>query len=78
MAYRIEAHIVDDGTDEIFTTVTCWGEDKAEADGALADVVRQWPEFKTAMEAGAVVIDEDECGDQERPEVEVEEEEETK
>ena len=31
MAYKIEAHIIDEGTEEVFTTVTCWGEDEAEA-----------------------------------------------
>jgi hypothetical protein len=76
MAYKIEAHIVDEGTEEIFTSVTFWGDTEEEASEIMAGTIAGWPEFAKANADGRVILDEGECSDGERPEIEEEEEEE--
>jgi hypothetical protein len=75
MAYKIEAHIVDEGTEEIFTTVTFWGDSKEEAEEVMQECIEGWPYLAVADTQERVILDEGECEDGERPEIEETEEE---
>jgi hypothetical protein len=75
MAFKIEAHIVDEGTDEVRMSAIFWGDNKAEAEDAYQEAMESWPDFAEAEDDNRVIIEESECEDDERPVVEGEEEE---
>jgi len=76
MAYKIEAHIIDEEAEEVTITVTAWGDDRKEAQENFDAAREGFPELNAALADETAVIEEGECEDDERPEIEFDEEEE--
>ena len=75
MAYKIEAHIVDQGTEEIFVTLTFWGETEEEANEVYLEALESWPLFAKADKDERIVLEEGPCDDDERPVIDGDQEE---
>jgi len=76
MAYKIEAHIIDEEAEEVSVTVTAWGDDRKEAQENFDAAREGFPELNTALADETAVLEEGPCEDDERPEIEFDEEEE--
>ena len=76
MAYKIEAHMIDEEAEAVTVTVTAWGEDRKEAQEVFDAVREGFPDLNAALADETAVLEEGECADEERPEVEIEEGEE--